>query len=168
MILGWDYMRGDNTQGWLLALVWLLDGGVVMYGLSPSQLSTDLSLTYHRSVAIVALVARSKLVPDFALTIHGLHLVLVTLATRSLPRHAMWWFTMIASSALSTGLGIWGCRYRELQPIFFGGGASSAQERRQMLRQEPPDLEEGVDELGRRVSVASEEIEMTKLEPKPV
>ncbi|KAK0384560.1 hypothetical protein NLU13_8646 [Sarocladium strictum] len=150
MILGWDYMRGDNTQGWLLALVWLLDGGFFM------------------SVAIVALVARSKLVPDFALTIHGLHVVFVTLATRSLPRHGMWWFTMLASSALSTALGIWGCRYRELQPIFFGGGGASAHERRQMLRQEPPDLEEGEDELGRRVSAASEEIEMTKLEPRPV
>lgn len=146
MILGWDYLRGDNTQGWLLALVWLLDGGFCM------------------SVAIVALVARSKLVPDFAITIHGLHLLFVTLATRSVPRHGMWWLTMFASAAMSTGLGVWGCRYRELQPIFFGGNSGTNQERRRML-QEPPDLEEGEDELGRRVS---EEIEMTKLEPKPV
>lgn len=70
---------------------------------------------------MVALVARSKLVPDFALTVHFLHLVIATLYTGRLPRHAMWWFTMLASAALSVGLGIWGCRYRELQPVFFGG-----------------------------------------------
>lgn len=45
----------------------------------------------------------------------------------------MWWFAMVASSALAVGLGTWGCRYRELQPVFFGGrilgagdGASAA------------------------------------------
>lgn len=46
----------------------------------------------------------------------------------------MWWLTMAASSAGAVGLATWGCRYRELQPVFFGGrilgagdgGASSA------------------------------------------
>ncbi len=40
---------------------------------------------------------------------------------------------MIVSSALSVGIATWGCRYRELQPVFFGGrilgagdGASAA------------------------------------------
>lgn len=28
---------------------------------------------------------------------------------------------MIASSGIAIALGIWGCRYRELQPVFFGG-----------------------------------------------
>lgn len=72
-------------------------------------------------MAIVALIARSKLVPDFALTIHFLHLVLTVLYTRSLPTNAMWWATMLASSALGVALSTWGCRYRELQPVFFGG-----------------------------------------------
>ncbi|KAM5345699.1 hypothetical protein ACJ41O_011560 [Fusarium nematophilum] len=103
LLFGWEGVRGDLTHGWLMAFVWLLDGGLVM------------------SVAIVAVVARSKLVPDFALTVHFIHLVVATLYTGRLPRHAMWWATMLASSALSTGLGIWGCRYRELQPVFFGG-----------------------------------------------
>jgi hypothetical protein len=31
MILGWDAVRGDTTQGWLLSLVWLIDGGFCMY-----------------------------------------------------------------------------------------------------------------------------------------
>ncbi|GJN71226.1 SYS1-related integral membrane protein [Purpureocillium lilacinum] len=104
MLLGWDAVRGDTTTGWLLAFVWLLDGGLCM------------------AVAIVVLIARSKLVPDFALTIHFLHLLATTLYTRSLPRHAMWWATMLASSALAVAAGTWGCRYRELQPVFFGGG----------------------------------------------
>ncbi|KOS18225.1 Protein SYS1 [Escovopsis weberi] len=104
LVLGWDLVRGDTTQGWLIAFVWLLDGGLCM------------------SVAIVALVARSKLVPDFALTIHALHLLLTSLYARSLPHNSMWWLTMLASAALAAGLGIWGCRYRELQPVFFFGG----------------------------------------------
>ncbi|KAG6025412.1 hypothetical protein E4U19_003159 [Claviceps sp. Clav32 group G5] len=104
MLLGWDGVRGDTTRGWLLSFVWLLDGGLFM------------------SVAIVVLVARSKLVPDFALTIHGLHLVFTTLYTHALPSNSMWWVTMAGSSAVSIALGMWGCQYRELQPVFFGGG----------------------------------------------
>ncbi|KAI8673490.1 hypothetical protein NCS55_00669300 [Fusarium keratoplasticum] len=103
LLFGWEGVRGDTTHGWLMAFVLLLDGGLCI------------------SVAMVALVARSKLVPDFALTVHFLHLVVATLYSGRLPRHAMWWFTMLASAALSVGLGIWGCRYRELQPVFFGG-----------------------------------------------
>ena len=70
-------------------------------------------------------MVRSKLVPDFALTIHFLHLVVVFLVTGKLPRHMMWWLTMAVSGALAVGLGAWGCRYRELQPISFGGGGGA-------------------------------------------
>ncbi|PNY29232.1 Protein SYS1 [Tolypocladium capitatum] len=104
MVLGWDGVRGDTTRGWLMSFVWLLDGGLCM------------------AVAIVVLIARSKLVPDFAVTVHFLHLVLTTVYTRSLPRHSMWWATMLGSAAAAVALGMWGCRYRELQPVFFGGG----------------------------------------------
>ncbi|KAI5467985.1 integral membrane protein S linking to the trans Golgi network-domain-containing protein [Mariannaea sp. PMI_226] len=103
MVFGWESVRGDTTHGWLMAFVLLLDGGLCM------------------SVAIVVLVARSKLAPDFGLTIHFLHLLVVCFYTGRIPRNAMWWATMLTSSALSVGLGIWGCRYRELQPVFFGG-----------------------------------------------
>ncbi|KAK5995510.1 Protein SYS1 [Cladobotryum mycophilum] len=104
LLLGWERVRGDTTTGWLVAFIWILDGGLCM------------------SVAIVILIARSKLVPDFALTVHGLHLVFTTLYTHSLPRNSMWWVTMLSSSAIAVGLGMWGCRYRELQPVFFFGG----------------------------------------------
>lgn len=94
----------------------------------------EASANLSRAVAIVILIARSKLVPDFALTVQFLHLVVVTLYTRSLPRHSMWWLTALGSSALAVALATWGCQYRELQPVFFGGrilgggdgGASSA------------------------------------------
>jgi hypothetical protein len=40
LILGWDKIRGDTTQGWVLAFVWVLNGGLVMYVLpSPPSLS---------------------------------------------------------------------------------------------------------------------------------
>ncbi|KYK60755.1 integral membrane protein [Drechmeria coniospora] len=104
LVFGWETIRGDTTTGWLLAFVWVLNGGLCM------------------TVALVILIGRSKLVPDFALTMHFVHLALTTVYSRSLPRHSMWWATMLGSSALSVALGIWGCRYRELQPVFFGGG----------------------------------------------
>ncbi|PHH67838.1 hypothetical protein CDD83_6378 [Cordyceps sp. RAO-2017] len=30
LVLGWEGVRGDTTRGWLLAFVWLLDGGLCM------------------------------------------------------------------------------------------------------------------------------------------
>lgn len=98
-----------------------------------------------RGGAIVILVTRSKLVPDFALTTHAVHLVVCTLYTGLLPRNAMWWGSMGVSSALAIGLGVWGCRYRELQPISFGGRRDVEGEERgdgdfEMGRMEDPRL----------------------------
>jgi hypothetical protein len=31
LVLGWDRVRGDTTQGWVMAFVWILDGGLCMY-----------------------------------------------------------------------------------------------------------------------------------------
>ena len=31
LVLGWEEVRGDTTQGWLMAFVWLLDGGFFLY-----------------------------------------------------------------------------------------------------------------------------------------
>ncbi|PTB44550.1 uncharacterized protein TrAFT101_003100 [Trichoderma asperellum] len=151
LILGWDRVRGDTTQGWLLAFVWILNGGFCM------------------SLAMVILIARSKLVPDFALTIHFLHLLFTCLYTRSLPRHSMWWFTMVASSATAVGLGMWGCRYRELQPVFFlggrilGSGTAGPTTNRStgaMGDALPPDVEDGMGE-----SSMAGEYEMGQIKP---
>jgi hypothetical protein len=76
----------------------------------------------YRVVALVALIARSKLVLDFAFTLHFIHLLIVTLYTGFVPRNVAWWTTMIASGAITVAGGTYGCRWRELRPITFGGG----------------------------------------------
>jgi hypothetical protein len=31
LIFGWSSVRGDTTQGWVMAFLWILDGGLVVY-----------------------------------------------------------------------------------------------------------------------------------------
>lgn len=77
---------------------------------------------------MVVIVGRSKLVLDFALTMHGLHLVVTYLYTGETPRNQAWWVVMGISSLGAVVLGVYGCRWRELQPVFFSssGGRSKA------------------------------------------
>lgn len=58
--------------------------------------------------------------PDFALTIHFIHLVITSFYTKAIPTNLLWWGLEAASAALMVSLGVWACRYRELQPISFG------------------------------------------------
>lgn len=30
LVFGWDAVRGDTTQGWLMGFIWILDGGLLM------------------------------------------------------------------------------------------------------------------------------------------
>ncbi|GAQ43184.1 integral membrane protein of the Golgi [Aspergillus tubingensis] len=108
LVFSWNALRGDTTIGWMLGLVWLLTSGI-------------------GAIFLLLLVARSKLIPDFALTLHFLHLIATTLYTHSVPANWLWWGLQGASAAFMTFLGIWACRWRELQPISFGGigGGSS-------------------------------------------
>ena len=78
----------------------------------------------HRAIFLLLFVARSKLVPDFALTLHGLHLVATSLYVRAPPTNLLWWALQAASAALMMSLGIWACRWRELRPLSFGGAAA--------------------------------------------
>lgn len=55
---------------------------------------------------------------------HGIHLVVSSLYAGRVPRNAMWWGAMAASSAVCVALAVWGSRYRELRPISFGGHAA--------------------------------------------
>jgi protein SYS1 len=75
------------------------------------------------------LISRSKLVPDFALTIHFIHLVVTWFYTKSIPTNLLWWLLQFGSAALMVALGVWACRYRELQPMInFGmAGKNAAQ-----------------------------------------
>lgn len=71
-------------------------------------------------IPILLLIARSKLVPDFALTIHFVHLLITSFYSRSLPTSVYWWFVQAASAGLMVSLGMWACQWRELQPMAFG------------------------------------------------
>lgn len=75
---------------------------------------------------MLILVQRSKLVPDFALTLHGVHLVIVTMYSKSIPANSLWWGLQFTSAAFMTMGGIYACRWRELRPITFGGSAAAA------------------------------------------
>ena len=80
-------------------------------------------LTCSSVVPILLLIARSKLVLDFALTIHFLHLIVTSLYTHGVPAYWFWWALQAASAALMTSLGVWACQWRELRPINFGAAA---------------------------------------------
>ena len=79
----------------------------------------------HSVIPILLLIARSKLVPDFALTIHLIHLVITSLYSHGIPNTLYWWLVQAASAALMVSLGMWACQWRELQPMAFGGKAKS-------------------------------------------
>ncbi|KAI9673763.1 MAG: hypothetical protein M1829_004000 [Trizodia sp. TS-e1964] len=100
LVFGASAISSRSTTGWMLAFVWMLNAFV-----------TDISL--------LLLVSRSKLVPDFALTIHALHL-LVVVAYEGVPREWLWWGLQVASAGLMVALGVWSCQWREMQPINFG------------------------------------------------
>ncbi|KAJ5916733.1 hypothetical protein N7504_000748 [Penicillium tannophilum] len=102
LVFGWDSLRGDTTVGWMLGLVWMLNCIISV-------------------IFLLLFVSRSKLVPDFAFTIHFLHLIATTLYTRSLPANLLWWGLQFASAGMMTFLGMWACQHRELKPISFGG-----------------------------------------------
>ncbi|KAF2267688.1 hypothetical protein CC78DRAFT_456913 [Lojkania enalia] len=107
LLFSWRSLRGDTTVGWTLGLVWVLNSLVC-------------------AIFILLLIARSKLVLDFALTVHFIHLIVTSLYSHSLPTNLFWWALQIFSAALMTSLGMWACQWRELRPITFGGkGAGS-------------------------------------------
>lgn len=127
MVLSWRSLRGDTTVGWMLGFVWLLNsfiGCVATFSLNiPSK-----RLTFTcRVISLLLLVSRSKLIPDFALTIHFLHLLITTFYSHSLPRNWLWWALQFASASLMTFLGVWSCQWRELRPINFGSNSNTSQ-----------------------------------------
>ncbi|KAK4226678.1 integral membrane protein S linking to the trans Golgi network-domain-containing protein [Podospora fimiseda] len=125
LVFGWSQVRGDTTQGWLLGFIWVLDGGLLI------------------ALSIIQLISRSKLVPDFVLSLHFIHLVITYLYTSSVPQHSAWWMTMFISSGVSIALSTWGCRKRELKPIAFGGHSTTSQQQAQEGGEQAGDEEQG-------------------------
>ncbi|KAJ8612792.1 hypothetical protein MRB53_037263 [Persea americana] len=147
LIFDWRNLRADITSGWTIGLCWML---VSLFSVIP----------------ILLLIARSKLVADFALTIHFLHLIVTTLYTKSVPYSLYWWLVQAASSAIMISLGTWACRWRELQPMAFGGKSSEVAENGHATQ---PAEEEGY-EMGSRRGQGRDgagEYEMVTLPPKP-
>ncbi|KAL8760722.1 MAG: hypothetical protein Q9184_003102 [Pyrenodesmia sp. 2 TL-2023] len=103
LVLDWRSLRGDTTVGWTLGLCWVLDAGAGV-------------------ISLLLLIARSKLVLDFALTVHFLHLVITSLYSGAVPTNLLWWGLQGVSAAVMVCGGVWACRWRELRPIEFGGG----------------------------------------------
>lgn len=117
LVFDWNNVKRDSTLGWLIAVVWLL---VAFFTYAtPLLIQYMLKLTCVRVIPLLLLVSRSKLVPDFALTIHLLHLIITSVYTRAIPTNLLWWGLQGASAALLVSLGVWACRYREMQPISF-------------------------------------------------
>jgi ABC-type nickel/cobalt efflux system permease component RcnA len=71
-------------------------------------------------IFILLLIARSKLVLDFALTVHFIHLVVTSLYSHAIPANLLWWMLQICSATVMTSVGVWACQWRELKPINFG------------------------------------------------
>ncbi|KAL2045678.1 hypothetical protein N7G274_002108 [Stereocaulon virgatum] len=103
LILNWRSVRGDTAAGWTLGICWVGAGAAAI-------------------ILLLLLVARSKLVPDFALTLHFIHLVIVSVYSGSVPTNALWWGLNIVSAVVMIVGGVWCCRWRELRPISFGTG----------------------------------------------
>lgn len=101
LVLNWRNLRGDTTLGWMLGTVWELN-----------------SIT--GAIAILVLIHRSKLVLDFALTLHLIHLITISIYSHSIPRNFFWWVLNFGSACTMTFLGIWTCQRRELRPMTFG------------------------------------------------
>ncbi|EZF33769.1 hypothetical protein TMEN_2838 [Trichophyton mentagrophytes] len=129
LILSWRTVRGDTTVGWTLGFVWLLNSSL-------------------GAIFLLLFVSRSKLIPDFAFTLHFIHLTITSFYTHSVPTNMLWWGLQTASATLMTFLGMWACQWRELQPIAFGGQAAATSTRQQQQQQTPAtdaDIESGID-----------------------
>ena len=69
---------------------------------------------------MMVVLARSKLVLDFALTLHFIHLVITSLCEGGVPglwEAGGWWVVQFVSAVGMILLGRWACRWRELRPI---------------------------------------------------
>ncbi len=113
---GWVVLRVRNSASVLAVLVIL-----IMKGTEVRQFH-KLILVFRSVILLLLLIARSKLVLDFALTLHFIHLIITSLYTRSLPSNWLWWALQAASAGLMVFGGVWSCRWRELRPISFGTG----------------------------------------------
>jgi hypothetical protein len=123
LLFNWRSLRGDTTVGWTLGLVWVLNSLIWQAYFKDTLCAT---LTCNSVIFIVLLIARSKLVLDFALTIHFIHLVTTSLYSHAVPANLLWWMLQMCSATVMISVGTWACQWRELKPINFGGNKAAA------------------------------------------
>lgn len=99
-VFSWEDVRSDTSLGWLLALLWIMD-------------------TFFSVLAMALIVGRSKLALDFALTLHGINLVVAWASSHRFPTSWLWWATQIVSASVLIYLGRWASQWRELRRTFF-------------------------------------------------
>jgi hypothetical protein len=75
-----------------------------------------------RIIAQLLVIARSKLILDFSLTITFLHLLVVSLYEHEIPTAVLWWALQFVITGVMVVGGTWACRWRELRPMSFGLG----------------------------------------------
>jgi ABC-type nickel/cobalt efflux system permease component RcnA len=84
-------------------------------------------IAFYSVIFILLLIARSKLVLDFALTVHFIHLIVTSLYTHAIPANLFWWALQLCSATIMASLGVWACQWRELRPINFGSKTPAQQ-----------------------------------------
>lgn len=102
-ILNDKEIRTDTVFGWTLALVWLVNAAISI-------------------PVLVFLIQRAKLVLDFVVTLHGIHMVLIWSHTGHFPTCGAWWVLQIVSIIGMTLGGEWACMQREMEPILVTSG----------------------------------------------
>lgn len=95
----WDIITIENSLGLTLSILWLIN----------ALLSTFF---------IAFIIGRSKVVWDFATTIHFIHLVIVWICS-GFPKSIYWWSLQLVSVLLMIILGTYMSRWIELRDTFF-------------------------------------------------
>lgn len=99
LIFSWEEISLENSFGLTLILLWLINSLI--------------------SVLIITLIiSRSKLVWDFALTIHLLNLIIISLIN-GFPWNFYWWILELITVVLVIILGTYTTRWIELRDTFF-------------------------------------------------
>ncbi|KAF8461000.1 integral membrane protein S linking to the trans Golgi network-domain-containing protein, partial [Kalaharituber pfeilii] len=89
-------LRFDTTLGWTLSFLWLLTSLIV-------------------TASMPFILGRSKLVLDFALTLHFLHVLVTAISMGEIPWDGGWWLAMAGSAAVMVFGGRAACRWWELR-----------------------------------------------------
>ncbi|KAH3673236.1 hypothetical protein WICPIJ_009879 [Wickerhamomyces pijperi] len=98
----WRLITLDNSLGWILIIIWLIDSFISV-------------------LFLTLVVGRSKLAWDFALTIHFVNLLVVWFYEGTFPWDFYWWVLQVISTFVLVSLGTWGAQWRELRDTFFEG-----------------------------------------------